>query len=63
MKKMTCNQAMVLMDIYRDTFQPDNHMGTCPVDLRRLEAGGLILKKLVWHTTPAGDKKVKEMLG
>lgn len=71
MKKLTCNQAMVLLDIYRGTYNKDRHMGTYPVDLQMLEAEGLVKSgfgyslspTVVWEVTSAGGKRVKEMLG
>ena len=39
---MTCNQLMVLLDVYRGTFRTSRHMGTVAADVSRLFSLGLI---------------------
>jgi len=39
---MTCNQLMVLLDVYRGTFRTNRHMGTVASDVSRLFSLGLI---------------------
>jgi hypothetical protein len=61
---MTCNQLMVLLDIYRGTFDPARHMDTVQKDLMHLFNKGLIVPD-AQHAclcTRQGDKLVDDLL-
>lgn len=60
---MTCNQIMVLLDIYRGTFCSDRHMGTVKQDLARLFHSGLITDRTILAScTDAGTRLVGRIL-
>ena len=62
---LTCNQAMVLLDLYRGTFARDRHMGTVDDDCDKLFRCGLVTPRGEgnWRILPAGEDRVKEMMG
>ena len=57
---MTCNQLMVLLDIYRGTFNLDRHLGTVWDDVAYLYRQGLITAGQ--DTTSFGDAHVRHLL-
>ena len=60
---LTCNQAMVLLDIYRGTFVSRCQHPTVENDLAFLSKSNLVfLDKGEFTTTPSGDDRVKEIL-
>ena len=68
--ELTCNRAMVLLDIYRGTFDPNRHMGTCPGDLRWLSGMDLIvfreesdIRDWHWDIMSDGKREIERMLG
>jgi hypothetical protein len=59
---LTCNQAMVLLDVYRGTFKRDNHVGAVEQDIEKLIRNGLVTGAEP-RILPSGEDRVKEMLG
>lgn len=58
MTKLTRNQVMVLLDIYRGTFRANRHMGTVAKDMARLSRRGLITSVRSPRRTRAGTALV-----
>ena len=65
--RLTCNQMMVLLDIYRGTFRRERHLMTVEKDIQTLLKVNLIErvdgKVDEWNTTDGGGKLVRERLG
>lgn len=60
---MTCNQAILLMQIYRGTIISEYRIGTYADDLAYLKDMGLVRFHIDGlYTMPAGDTVVKNML-
>lgn len=59
---LTCNQAMVLLDIYRGTFEKSRHLATVDMDIRRLIEYEYIEGKDSFFTTQLGEARVATML-
>lgn len=52
MSQLTCNQVMLLLDIYRGTYSPDRHLGTLNTDLNLLENVNV---RMIQNDTHQGD--------
>lgn len=65
MKKihLTCNQLMVLLDIYRGNYEPSRHVGTVSADLQKLMSNGLVTDLRGLRVLSKGEERVKEMMG
>jgi hypothetical protein len=59
---LTCNQAMVLLDLYRGTFEASRHMACVDQDVEKLIRHGLVTTGPL-RIMPRGEERVKEMLG
>lgn len=61
---LTCNQAMVLLDIYRGTFEPSRHIGVIYQDLLMLVFHQYIAEdnECAYIMTNHGENRVREML-
>jgi hypothetical protein len=63
MPHLTVNQAMVLMDIYRGTFEFSRHLATVQHDLKMLIDKEYIKRESPGYaTTILGEERVKMML-
>ena len=63
MPHLTCNQAMVLLDIYRGTFEFSRHMGSVLHDIEMLVDKEYICRPGVGYApTRLGEDRVKFML-
>ena len=58
---LTCNQAMVLLDVYRGTFDRSRHMGSVEDDIEKLIRNGLVTGRKP-RILPRGEERVKAML-
>jgi hypothetical protein len=59
----TCNQLMVLLDIYRGTFESTRHLGTVKADVSVLYEEGYISSKTgVGYLLPKGKAEVERVL-
>jgi hypothetical protein len=64
MPHLTVNQAMVLMDLYRGTFEFSRHLGTVQHDLKMLIDKEYINRESPGYVpTMLGEERVKMMLG
>lgn len=64
---LTCNQAMVLLDIYRGTFDFERHLGTVSDDVNVLIKNNLIKQidhstHFVLQITEAGNNRISTIL-
>lgn len=62
MPHLTCNQAMVLLDIYRGTFEFSRHMKTVMHDIEMLVEKEYIADGGGHACTRLGEDRVKFML-